>query len=94
MPALGPWTCCYTPPDGEQTCWDIPVAIWPPEIDLPDPVDLVILDQLGRLQALASEVTELTLKMRLTQALDEAVGRLSDQLPAGFEFRRADTAMS
>jgi hypothetical protein len=89
MPAPGPWTFCYTTPDGERTCIDIPVVIeWPWEIDQPDPV---ILDQLGRLQALAGEVTEPTLKMQLTQALDVAAGSLSDQLPAGFEFRRADT---
>jgi hypothetical protein len=87
MPAPGPWTICYTLPDGQQSCFDIPVVVdWPPEIDEPDPV---ILDQLGRLQALAGQATDGTLKMQLTQALDEAVGRLGAKLPARFEFRRA-----
>ena len=36
-----------------------------------------------------SEVTDATLKMQLTQALDEAVARVGPQLPAGYEFRRA-----
>ena len=87
MPAPGPWTICYTPPGGEQSCFEIPeVAKWPDDIDHPDPV---ILDQIGRLQTLASEVTETKLKMQLTMALDQAVDRVSTQLPAGFEFHRA-----
>ena len=59
-----------------------------PSTDHPDPV---ILDQIGRLQALASEVTETKLKMQLTLALDAAVERVSPQLPAGFEFLRKAT---
>ena len=87
MPAPGPWTICYTPPGGEQSCFEIPeVAKWPDDIDHPDPV---ILDQIGRLQTLASDVQEPTLKMQLTLALDQAVNRVSAQLPAGFEFHRA-----
>jgi hypothetical protein len=87
MPAPGPWTICYTPPGGEQSCFEIPeVAKWPDDIDQPDPV---ILDQIGRLQKLASEVTEPKLKMQLTLTLDQAVDRVSAQLPAGFEFHRA-----
>jgi hypothetical protein len=87
MPVPGPWTICYTPPGGEQSCFEIPeVAKWPDDIDQPDPV---ILDQIGRLQKLASEVTETKLKMQLTMALDQAVERVSTQLPAGFEFHRA-----
>jgi hypothetical protein len=89
MAAPGPWTFCYTTPDGEQACIDIPVLIkWPWEIDQPDPV---ILDQLGRLQGLAGEVTDQELRMQLTQALDGAVARAGARLPAEFEFRRAAT---
>ena len=89
MPAPGPWTICYTPPGGEQSCFEIPeVAKWPDDIDQPDPV---FLDQIGRLQTLASEVQEPTLKMQLTLALDAVVERVSTQLPAGFEFLRDAT---
>jgi hypothetical protein len=89
MPAPGPWTLCYTPPGGVRSCSYIPlVAEWPDVTDHPDPV---ILDQIGRLQALASEVTETKLKMQLTLALDAAVERVSPQLPAGFEFLREAT---
>jgi hypothetical protein len=87
MPAPGPWNICYTPPGGEQSCFGIPEFVkWPDDIDHPDPV---ILDQIGRLQALAGEVTETKLKMQLTMALDQAVDRASAQLPVGFEFSRA-----
>ncbi len=89
MTAPGSWTFCYTTADGEQTCIDIPVLIeWPWPIDEPDPV---ILDQLGRLQGLAGEVTDQELRMQLTQALDGAVARAGARLPAEFEFRRAAT---
>lgn len=56
MPAPGPWTLCYTPPGGVRSCSYIPlVAEWPDLTDHPDPV---ILDEIGRLQGLAGEVTE------------------------------------
>ena len=89
MSAPGPWTLCYTPPGGVRSCSYIPlVAEWPDVTDHPDPV---ILDQIGRLQTLASEVQEPTLKMQLTMALDAVVERVSTQLPAGFEFLREAT---
>lgn len=87
MSAPGPWRLCHTPHVGERSCFDIPLVDDHPDLsDHPDPV---ILDQIGRLQTLAGEVTEPTLKMQLTMALDQAVDRVSAQLPAGFEFRRA-----
>ncbi len=89
MSAPGPWTLCYTPRGGVRSCSYIPlVAEWPDLTDHPDPV---ILDQIGRLQALASEVQEPTLKMHLTLALDAMVERVSPQLPAGLEFVRDAT---
>jgi hypothetical protein len=89
MSAPGPWTLCYTPPGGVRSCSYIPLAAeWPDLTDHPDPV---ILDQIGRLQTLASEVQEPTLKMQLTLALDAVVERVSTQLPAGFEFLRDAT---
>ena len=89
MPAPGNWTICLPRPDGQLDCQDIPVQLGPTDIDIPDPVIRDILEQMGRLQALTSEVTDATLKMQLTQALDEAVARVGPQLPAGYEFRRA-----
>jgi hypothetical protein len=89
MPAPGNWTICLPRPDGQLDCQDIPVQLWPTDIDIPDPVIKKILDQMGRLQALTSEVTEPTLKMQLTQAMDAAVSRVGPLLPAGYEFRRA-----
>jgi hypothetical protein len=89
MPAPSPWVICWPRPDGQQDCQDIPVLLWPPDIDEPDPVIQEILDQIGRLQALAGEVTEPELRMQLTEALDGAVDRVGAGLPAGFEFRRA-----
>ena len=89
MSAPGPWTLCYTPPGGVRSCSYIPlVAEWPDLTDHPDPATL---DQIGRLQTLASEVQEPTLKMQLTLALDAVVERVSTQLPAGFEFLRDAT---
>ena len=85
MPAPGNWTICLPRPDGQLDCQDIPVQLWPTDIDIPDPVIKEILDQMGRLQALTSEVTEPTLKMQLTQAMDEAVSRVGPLLPAGYE---------
>jgi hypothetical protein len=72
-----------------RSCSYIPlIAEWPDLTDQPDPV---ILDQIGRLQALAGEVTETALKMQLSLALDAVVERVSPQLPAGFEFLREGT---
>lgn len=89
MSAPGPWTLCYTPPGGVRSCSYIPlVAEWPDGTDHPDPA---MVDQIGRLQTLASEVQEPTLKMQLTLALDAVVERVSPQLPAGFEFLRDAT---
>jgi PASTA domain len=74
---------------GVRSCSYIPlVAEWPDVTDHPDPATL---DQIGRLQKLASEVTEPTLKMQLTLALDAVVERVSPQLPADFEFLRDAT---
>ncbi len=89
MSPPGPWTLCYTPPGGVRNCFAILEVDEPPDLtDHPDPL---ILNQIGRLQALASEVKEARLKMELTLTLDAAVARVSPQLPDGFEFRREAT---
>lgn len=89
MPASSFWVLCVPRPDGQLDCQDIPGLLSQPEIDIPDPAIKDIIDQIGRLQAIAVEVTEPELKMRLTQAIDGTVARVGPRLPAGYEFRRA-----
>jgi len=79
------WTLCIPAPQGED-CIELGAKLpeWPPGVPFPDPTELA---DLGRLQALAGQVADPALRMRLTQARDETALRLNTRLSGGAQLR-------
>jgi hypothetical protein len=80
------WKFCFPGPTGEEICTEL-------YADLSPEIEGQIRDEVAALagvEALASQVTDAALRIRLVEALDDAAVRLNTRLSGGTVLRRSD----
>ena len=80
------WKICVPGPDGEELCTRL-YADLRPTGEAPDEAEIGVL---ASVEQLALQAPDPVLRVRLVEALDDAVGRLNARLPQGTVLRMAD----
>jgi hypothetical protein len=80
------WKICVPGPDGEERCTRL-YADLRPHGEAPDEAEIGVL---ASIEQLALQTPDPALRVRLVEALDDAVVRLNTRLPEGVVLRMAD----